>query len=68
VNGEQFIRRARKWARANGLDEHVEPSRGKGGHVTQVIGGRFTVVKTGEIATGLLHAMLKQLAIPRDEF
>lgn len=50
------------------MDEHVEPSRGKGGHVTQVIGGRFTVVKTGEIATGLLHAMLKQLAIPRDEF
>lgn len=68
MNGEQFIRKARKWAKANGVTENVELSRGKGGHVTQVIGERYTIVKTGEIGTGLLHAMLKQLGIPRDEF
>ncbi|MGI9168925.1 MAG: hypothetical protein ACR2FH_01945 [Caulobacteraceae bacterium] len=68
MNGEQFIRRARKWARVHGVPEHVDPSRGKGGHVTQTIGERYTMVKTGEIGTGLLHAMLKQLGIPRDEF
>ncbi len=68
MNGEQFIRRSRKWAKTRGLLEHVDASRGKGGHVTQWIGDRFTVVKTGEIKTGLLHAMLKQLGIPRDEF
>ena len=68
MDGDQFIRRARKWAKANGLTERVDSSRGKGGHVTQWIGERFTIVKTGEIKTGLLHAMLKQLAIPKDEF
>lgn len=68
MNGDQFIRRARKWAKANGLEERVVASRGKGGHQTQYIGGRFTVVKTGEIGTGLLRAMLKQLDIPKDEF
>ena len=68
MNGGQFIRRARRWARTNGLAEQVETSRGKGGHVTQTIGERYTVVKTGEIGTGLLGAMLKQLGIPKDEF
>jgi len=32
------------------------------------IGGRWTTVKTGEIGTGLLAAMLDQLGISRDEF
>ena len=68
MNGDQFIRRARKWARTHGREERVDSSRGKGGHVTQWIGDRFTVVKTGEIGTGLLAAMLKQLDIPKDEF
>ncbi len=68
MNGDQFIRRTRKWAKAHELDERVDPSRGKGGHVTQWIGDRFTVVKTGEIGAGLLAAMLKQLGIPKDEF
>ena len=67
MNGQRFIRRARRWARANGLDERVD-NQGKGGHRTQYIGGRFTTVKTGEIGTGLLRAMLDQLGIPRDEF
>jgi hypothetical protein len=68
VNGQHFIRRARQWAKANGLSERVEASRGKGGHQTQYIGDRMTVVKTGEIGSGLLHAMLKQLGIPKEEF
>lgn len=68
MDGQQFIRRARKWARANGLSERVDASRGKGGHVTQYVGEAFTVVKTGEIKAGLLHAMLKQLGIPKEEF
>ncbi len=68
MNGKQFIRRARKWAKANGLPERVEASRGKGGHQTQYIGKRLTTVKSGEIGTGLLRAMLDQLGIPKDEF
>lgn len=68
MNGAQFIRRSRKWASDHRLEERVDTSRGKGGHVTQYIGDRFTVVKSGEISKPLLAAMLKQLGIPREEF
>lgn len=68
VNGGQFIRRARKWANVSGEAFAVEKARGKGGHQIVRIGGRWTTVKTGEIGTGLLAAMLGQLGIPKDEF
>lgn len=32
------------------------------------VGEHVTTVKTGEIGKGLLHAMLKQLGIPSEEF
>lgn len=68
MNGDQFIRQARKWAKANGLPYRVESSRGKGGHQTLYLGEGMTVVKTGEIGAGLQMAMLKQLGIPKGEF
>jgi hypothetical protein len=68
MNGEQFIRRARRWARVNGVSFRLEASRGKGGHRMLYLGERVTTVKTGEIKEGLLSAMLKQLAIPKAEF
>jgi hypothetical protein len=68
LNGDQFIRRARKWARANDRDIRVEASRGKGGHQLLYIGSDMTIVKTSEIGAGLLRAMLKQLNIPPEEF
>jgi mRNA interferase HicA len=69
MNGRQFIRRARKWAKANGRIISVEKSRGKGGHqIVRFDNGRWTTVKTGEIGTGLLNAMFDQLGIPKEEF
>lgn len=68
MNGKQFIRQARKWANANGQTMTVEKSRGKGGHQVVRIGGKWTTVKTGEIGTGLLNAMLGQLGIPKEVF
>lgn len=68
MNGAQFIRQATKWAKANGLDSHIVPSRGKGGHKTIYVGERFTVVQTGEIPKGTFHGMLKQLGVPKEEF
>lgn len=68
MNGRQFIRQARKWANANNRAFTVEKSRGKGGHQIVRIGGRWTTVKTGEIGTGLLAAMLNNLGIPKGEF
>ena len=68
VNGKQFIRQAKKWARVHDLDAVLESSRGKGGHQVLRIGGRWTTVQTGELKPGVFHAMLKQLGIPKEEF
>lgn len=68
MNGTEFIRRARKWAKANGVELTVDASRGKGGHQQVRTPFGLTHVKTGEIGPGLLHAMLRQLGIPKDEF
>jgi len=68
VNGGQFIRRARRWANAHDTRLVVEASRGKGGHQLVRVGERWTTVKSGEIGTGLLSAMLRQLGIPNEEF
>jgi predicted RNA binding protein YcfA (HicA-like mRNA interferase family) len=69
MNGKQFIRRARKWANVAGVAFRFDASRGKGGHQTVYVGSdRLTVVKTGEIGTGLLASMLKDLGIPPKEF
>lgn len=68
MNGKQFIRRARKWAKGKGQTLVVDAARGKGGHQMAWIGSRFTTVKTGEIGTGLLADMLDQLGIPKEEF
>jgi hypothetical protein len=69
MDGKHFIRRARAWANTKGVSFRVEKARGKGGHQIAYLGeiGR-TTVKTGEIGTGLLAAMLKQLGIPPEEF
>jgi mRNA interferase HicA len=69
MNGQQFIRRARKWAKANGHTVSVEKGRGKGGHrIVRLGNGGWSTVKTGEIGTGLLAAMLDQLGIPKEDF
>ena len=68
MNGKQFVRQARKWAKANSRAFSVESARGKGGHQIVRIGGAWTTVKTGELGAGLLAAMLTQLGIPKDQF
>lgn len=69
MNGQQFIRRVRKWAKANSLALTAEKARGKGGHqIARLSNGNWTTVKSGEIGTVLLHAMLGQLGIPKEEF
>jgi hypothetical protein len=68
VNGKEFIRRARKWAKAHETEILVDVSRGKGGHQIVRIGAKWTTVQTGELKPGIFHAMLKQLGIPKHEF
>ena len=68
MNGQEFTRRARKWAKTAGMETRFEAAHGKGSHGRFFVGERFTTVKRGEISTGLLAAMLKQLNIPKKEF
>ena len=68
MDGREFVRRARRYARKKGLDFHHNPGRGKGSHGELYLGGRRTIVKAGELSKGLLTAMLKQLDINREEF
>ena len=68
MKGEAFIRRTRRYARKNGLEFLQDVRRGKGSHQTIYLGSRFTVVPHGEIGSGLLAAMLKELGINRKDW
>ncbi len=68
MNGREFVRRARRYARRNGLEFSFDPSRGKGSHGQVRIGEFKTIVQYGEIAPNTLANMLRQLDINRREF
>ena len=68
MNGKQFIKAAKSWAKAHNVEIRVVSDRGKGGHQAVYLGDHFTIVKTGDIGAGLFHAMLHQLNIPKSEF
>ncbi len=62
MNGREFVRRARRYARRNGLEWYFDPARGKGSHGTFYLEDRETIVQHGEIGPGLLLDMLRDLA------
>ena len=68
MNGREFIRRARRYAKSNGLAFALATGRDKGSHVRLTIGSRITTVQHGEIAPNTLADMLRQLNIDRREF
>ena len=68
MNGREFLRRARRYARRNGLEFSFDPTKGKGSHGEVRIGGFKTIVQHGEISTDTLHSMLKDLRIDRRGF
>jgi len=68
MNGREFTRRARRYARQTGRSFYLNTQRGKGSHVTVYIGDRSTIVKYGEIRKGALMSMLKELDIDRENF
>ena len=68
MNGREFVRRARQFARRNGLEFSFDPSRGKGSHGEVRIGEFWTIVQHGEIKPGTFAEMLKDLRINRKEF
>ena len=69
MNGREFIARARKLARANGIAIRFDRTRGKGSHGTLYYGDRHTVVKDRKapLKAGTLRGMCKQPGIdPND--
>ena len=68
MNGREFVRRARRYAKRHGLDYHFDPTQGKGSHGAFRLGERHTTVQHGEIPRRTLLAMLRQLGIEAKEF
>ncbi len=68
MNGREFVRRARRYARRNGLDYYFDPVQGKGSHGTFHLGDRQATVQHGEIPRRTLFTMLRQLGIEAREF
>jgi mRNA interferase HicA len=68
VRSHEFVARARRYAKAYGLEFSFDTKRGKGSHSVLRIGNLRTVVKHGEIGKGLVSRMLKQLGISPVEF
>ncbi len=63
MNRNEFLRRARRYARNNELDYYFDPERGKGSHGRLYLGDLDTFVPDGEIRPGTLFSMLKDLGI-----
>ena len=68
MTSREFIRRARTYARRTGQNFRFHPAHGKGSHGRVYVGTRFTTVQRGELKTGVLAAMLRQLNIDQREF
>ena len=68
MDGTEFIRRARRYARKKGQKCHYDARHGKGSHGRFHLGDRLTTVPRKEIGKGLLAAMLKDLQIDKEEF
>lgn len=68
INGSEFVRRARRYARKTGQEFRFDAVHGKGSHGRLYVGTRFTTVQRGELSKGMVAAMLRQLGIESREF
>lgn len=69
VEGAEFLRRVKGYAKRNKLACRWSPERGVGSHGTLYLGSRFTVVKDlkKELGAGLLSDMCKQLGLRKED-
>ncbi|MGI9506787.1 MAG: type II toxin-antitoxin system HicA family toxin [Geminicoccaceae bacterium] len=69
MNGSEFLKKVKKYARDNNVSFEFVPSEGKGSHGTLYLGGKISTVKDRkkEIGKGLLVRMCKQLGISQDD-
>jgi len=69
MNGAELIGKLRRLAKRRGLAFSYDPRHGKGSHGQLFFGDRLTTVKDPrkEIGPGLLHAMLSQLGLTKND-
>jgi mRNA interferase HicA len=69
VKGSELVRKLRRLAKQRNVEFSYDARHGKGSHGQLLFGDRLTTVKdpTKEIGPGLLHAMLSQLGLTKDE-
>ena len=70
MNGNEFIKRLRKIAKAGKMNMKIIKGQGKGSHFTLYLDSKKTTIKDRkkEIGPGLLNAMLDQLGINKKDF
>ena len=68
MNGTEFVRPAKRYARRHDLAFRFVARQGKGSHRTVYLGSRSVVVKRSELSKGLLNSMLKNLDITKERF
>ncbi len=69
VNGAELIRKLKRLAKTRGVDFSHEPRHGKGSHGQLLFVDCLTTIKDPkkEIGPGLLHDMLSQLGLKKDD-
>jgi len=69
VNGAELERRLKRLAKMRGVAFSYEARHGKGSHGQLLFGDRLTTVKDRkkEIGPGLLHDMLSQLGLKKED-
>jgi hypothetical protein len=68
VTGAELLRHLRELARRRGQGFRFDPRRGKGDHGTVYFGGRRSLLPgRGELKTGTLHGILRDLGLRLDD-
>ena len=69
MNGNELLKKIKQWAKDRNVAIELFKEHGKGSHSTLWVGGQRTTIKDlkKEIGPGLLHKMLAQLGIDKDD-
>ena len=67
MNRNDLVRKLKKLARKNGIDCSFDTASGKGGHGMLYWNGKKTIIPSGEIKTGTLSAILKQIQVDKED-
>ncbi|MDT8335549.1 MAG: hypothetical protein RQ753_07615 [Desulfurivibrionaceae bacterium] len=69
MNGNELLKKIKKWAKDQNVNLEIVKAHGKGSHSTLRVGQNKTTIKDlkKEIGPGLLNKMLAQLGIDKND-